>query len=756
MFADVYKDKNYQFPSDDIDPKLKLKPKWYLDWCNAVYSNHVRDQGGVRYTKLQDIDLNRQYAEGRQPVEKYLDIVCPKDKKTGKRKSFMDISTDILSIIPKFRSIVIGKFMQYEHEIIANAVDENSGAEKQNKRLSLWADAQIAEALKPYQAMLQAGVDQQQASEFIPRTVEELDILESTGSFKLKWEAGMEKLIKDTFRYSDWNDIKNRLYEDLFDLGIAATRDYTDKVTGKAKTRYVDIKRLIVRHSNRHVYDNIDYAGEVLDMTPNDIRIQAGEDIPLEELNEIIEKYADVNHLDYAFNENVNDLYEKYGHTDVKVLDLVFKSIDSSKQEAKKDRFGHTRYYNKDYDYELTENQKKSGNRKVTVAKKQMVYRCKWIIGTKYVFDYGLEEDIIRKDAKTVELPFNIYRLSRKSILESIIPLEDNIQLAWLKFQNALAKAAPGGIAVDVGALKNVTNGENRMKPLELLTLRRQTGDLLFKSTTHHSQVINPNAGRPIIELPGGAGAELDEHIKVIDFNINMIRQITGINEMLDASAPPPNTLVGTAEIAQQGTNNTLYNLYNAYKTIKENTADNLAHRVQSIIRYKDYKLYEPVIGTGLVNVFKQNSPIAHADYGIALQLKPQAQEKTRMLQMAQQAFAQGLLKYSDYILIEEEITNGSLKKARMYLMYKEEKYREEKQQEALMNTQAQSQAIQEQQQMGMQVDMAKMDKQTENNIKERAASSQLDVQEYAAKNEFKKEEDDNKSQNKIKENLYK
>jgi hypothetical protein len=147
---------------------------------------------------------------------------------------------------------------------------------------------------------------------------------------------------------------------------------------------------------------------------------------------------------------------------------------------------------------------------------------------------------------------------------------------------------------------------------------------------------------------------------------------------------------------------------------------------------------------------------IALSDYGIYLSLKPQAQEKAQMMQMAQQAFAQGLLKYSDYILISEEVTNGSIKKARMFLMYKEDKYREEQQQEKLMATQAQSEAIQEQQRTGLEIDMAKMDKETENNIKERAASTQLDVQEYGAKNQFKKEEDDNKSNNKIKENLYK
>jgi hypothetical protein len=760
MFQAKYGDTDttYQIPSDDIDPAEKKKPGYMLKWAQAVYQQHVRDQGGIRYTKLQDIDLARQYAEGRQPVEKYLDILCPKDKKTKERRSYMDISTDILSIIPKFRSIVIGKFIQYEHDIMAEAIDEDSGGEKRNARYKLWADSQIQEALKPFKDALEIGIDPQQAEGIIPKTVEELDMLQHAGAFKLKWEAGMEKLLKDAFYSSDWGNIKVKAYEDIFDLGMFATRDYTDKLTGKAKVRYVDPKRLIVRHSNDHLYRNIDYAGEIVDMTPNQIKVDAGEQIPPEQLNEIIRLYRDSNHLDFVFNENINDLYEQYGNMEIKVMDLTIKTIDTSKHERKTDARGNSKFYNKPYDYQLSEEQIAKGNREVLVGKKQMVYKCKWIVGSNYVYDYGLDEDILRDTDKTVKLPFNIYRLSRKSMLDSIIPLEDHIQLNWMKMQNALAKAAPGGIAVDVGALKNITNGKNKLKPLELLSIRRQTGDLLFKSTTHHSQMINPNAGRPIIDLPGGVGAELDEYIKVMDFNINMIRQITGINEMMDATAPPPGTLVGTAEIAEQGTNNTLYNLYNTYKVVKENTASSLSLRIQNIIRYVDYKPYEPVVGSALLGVFRKGSPIAHASYGIKLLLKPSNADKQSIMEKAQFAFQQQppMISLSDYMRVEQEVKYGSIQMARMFLMYKEDQYKKEQAMINQQNVEAQKQSILEQQDNALKGDMMKMDKETDNNIKERAASAELDVNEYAQKNEYKKSEDDNKSKNKIKENILK
>lgn len=743
-------DNKYTFPSDNIDPALKKKSEYSLKWAKAAYALHQRDEGGARSTRNSEIALLRLYAQGRQPVEKYLDILCPKDKHQ-KRKSYMDLSTDPISIIPKFRSIVIGKFMQMHHDIEANAIDEKSGNERRSLRYDLWAKAQLQAKLEPFQSLINAGVDPMEAKQIIPKTIEELDMLESVGSFKLRWETGMEKLLKDSFYISDWEDIKYKLYEDIFDLATVATRDYTDRATGKAMTRYVDQEQIVRRYSRDRKYRNIDYAGEIQKLSANQIRTAAGESLPEDVIEQIITENNQRTNYDFSYDNGSEGFYEKHGNTTVAVLDLTWKTNDTIKQEKIKAKNGDTYFNNVGYNFE-----KRNDNQEILEGKMQMVYSCKWIVGTDYVYDYGVEEDIIRPTPKTVKLPFNIYRVSDKSMLEMVIPNEDNLNLAWMRFQNGIAKSAPPGVAVDISALKNVTDGKNKLKPLDVLQIRRETGDLLFSATTHHNQVINPNAGRPIFDIPGGAGSYLEEQMNIINFNINMVRDITGINEMMDATAPPPNTLVGTAEIAQQGTNNTLHTLYSAYKSIYEGTASNLSYRIQNIIRHKDYKPYERVIGTALLNVFRKGSPIAAASFGIKIQLKAQDKEKQELMMYAKDAFAQRILKYSDLMFLQREVQHGSIKYARMYIMWKENQYYEEEEAKTAANTQQQSQAIMEQQENALEGRMNEITHQTDENIREREAASEIEAGEYAEKNEYKKEEDNNKSRNKIIENITK
>lgn len=750
MQEDNYNDTNRQFPSDDISPDLKKQAKYCLDWTRAAYYTHKKNQGGITNTKERDIPTLRLYAQGRQSMDKYLDILSPKNKASQKRKTYMDLSLDPISVIPKFRSIVIGKFLQYHHDIEANAVDENSSDAKRKMRYNLWAKAELKRMLEPYQTMMQAGIEDVNPTEILPKTIDELNMLESVGSFKLVWETGMELLLKDSFNSSDWENIKYRVYEDLFDIGTAATRDFTNQSNMKAETRYVDVARLIMPYSKEHKKTNIDYAGEILDVTFNQIRTEAGNDIPDKDIERIIENRGQSDTYNFT---TTTDFYNTQGNSTVRVLDMTWKTIDIIKQEKRTDSRGEDHYNNVSFDY----NKKITpGKRELLIGKMQMVYKCKWIIGTDYVYDFGVEEDILRPTPKTVRLPFNIYTISEKSMLELIIPHEDNLNLAWLKFQNTLAKSAPPGIAVDISALKNVTNGVNNLTPLEVLQIRRETGDLLFSATTHHNQVLNPNAGKPIFDLLGGAGSMLQEQMKIIDFNITMIRQLTGINEMMDASAPAPNTLVGTAQIAEQGTNNTLYLFYNAYKNLKEGSASNLSYRIQYIIQYVDYNIYVPIIGMAMTNVFRQGSPIAESSYGITLKLKPQDAEKARMMQRVEIAFAQKLIGFSDSMYLENIIENGSLKQARIFLSYKEQQVRDQEAKASQANVQAQSQAIMEQQKNSIEGNKSLDDNKSKNKINELAAKAEMDAREYKQRTADLKEQDDNRSKNKVTEDLMK
>jgi hypothetical protein len=739
------------FPKDNIDPKIKKTAKYCKDYAQAAYGVHTRGQDGVRSLRSRDISLLKLYAEGRQPMEKYIDIVCPKGK-TEKRQTFMDLSLDPISVIPKFRAIVVGKFLEQHHDIFADAVDEMSGEERRLMKHKLWAKAELDRALQPMKDLINAGVEFDQAQSIIPGSVEELNMMESVGSFKLLWEMGMEMLLQDAFNISDWEIIKQRLYENVFDTAMVATKDYTDLASGKAKVRFVDIERLVVRYSDHKKYDNIDYCGEMMDYTPNQIRTFASEDLPIKVIEQIVNNNENTANYDYDYNNTVDDFYNRHGNTDVKVLDISWITNDIMKQEKRTDDSGETHYNQVPFDYK----KKTNGKREILVGQKQMVYRCKWIVGTDYVFNYGPDEDIIRPTKKTVRLPYTIYKLSDKSMLEQIIPHEDGINLAWLNFQNGLAKAAPPGMAIDIDAISNVFDGKNQISPKQVLKIKRETGDLLYSATTHHNQVVNPNSQRPIYDLPGGVGSYLQEQISTIDFNINMIRNITGINEIVDASAPAPNALVQTSQMAVESSNKVLYQMYFAYKTIKEGTASNLAYRIQNIIRYTDYKPYQNVVGMSILEMFKSGSPISHASFGITLRMKLGMEEKALFMQKAHAYQQQGVIRLSDIMKLEHIVEGGSIKQAQLYLSYKEDQYEKLQAQREQERIQLQSQMIKDQQENATRGRMVEEKAKSENKKDEMGAKAFYDVQEYNQKGEIIKEQDDNRSNNKIKEDILK
>jgi len=96
------------------------------------------------------------------------------------------------------------------------------------------------------------------------------------------------------------------------------------------------------------------------------------------------------------------------------------------------------------------------------------------------------------------------------------------------------------------------------------------------------------------------------------------------------------------------------------------------------------------------------------------------------------------------------------MKYARMILAYKEDQYEKLQAKREQERIQAQSQAIQEQQQNATQGRMVESENQTNQDIKKIGAKGVADVQEYREKGDIVKDQDDNRSNNKIKEDLLK
>jgi len=759
-----FKGKIYEFPEHDIDPALK-NAEWCLKYAEAIYSQYLRDRSGILYSKRDEMYLYRKYAEANQPVEKYMEILCPSDPHTHERKGFMNMSWDIVSIVPKFRAIIIGLFNKIDHDITANGINEKADEERMIQQWKMWAEKKLSGFFSQFgdEFDLQASTDDLPG---LPESLEELQMFKEIGSFKLKEEISMEVALADSFYRSKWKDTKDKLYEDLFDLGIACVKDAVDPHTQAVQTSYIDPIDLIVRYSRSKTFDKISHAGFVDHMTISQLRTAVknahNSNMNEDDLKNVARQYSGyesnphVYQYDYYTYDQDSGTYP-YDEVTVDVLDCEWFSSDIVNFEKKKSESGESRVYRKDYDYSTNGNEKRTALK----AEKKVVYRCKWLVGTPFVFDWGLQFDVPRPSKREANLSFHIYKLTNKSMLSQIISNVDDIQLAVLKLRNAAANAAPKGLSIEYDSLLNMSLGGQKMDPLEILTIYRRQGDIIYKATTHHSQRNALGGAKPVSENEGGIGALLNELLTLIDANLNMIRGSLGISQPVDGTTPPPKMLVGVGQMAQGAMNNVLQNLYKGYIFLKESTAKNMALRHQLVARYKERNVHKRSIGGVIVETLKIGAELTAMQFGIKLEARPNDEMKERVRTQATSlrvAAEQGRpgISAADYMFIERALENGNLKYAQAVMAYKEAKSIKEAKIQLQQNQifARESSVVQEREKR--ETTVAKIRAEGEKEVFVESKKSQFRQQEWAQRHDYEMKQIAQKGGNEIGKTLIK
>lgn len=730
---DDYRTGEYPFPRHEIDPKKK-NDEWLKQFCQAMYSAWLRDKTAVPYSELNEYERLRKYGAGKQDPETYQDILLgDQDSEDSKeREGWLNIDWDIFSPAVKFKNVVIGMMTSQGHDVTATAIDPTSGKERDEKKWQMWFEAQYKNDINYVDRNL--GVKRDKEA-FLPETLQELQIFEELGGFKLKKEFSMEKGIEYTLYISDWKQIESKLYNDLLDINICASKDYVDQHTQKVRCRYVNPSRLVIQYSRHHDHRNSEWAGEIIPMKILDIRKNAPH-IKEEELRELALMYQGINRNARLPNWDTEQLLHedgRYRYDDfwVDVFDAEIRSVDITYKEKRKNQRGEERYYTGEWGKTYTE----ESQRQTKIIKGQTVYRAKWIIGTDMMFDTGHQFDIPRPGKKEVALSYHAYRMEGRSIISLIQPNLDQIQLTWLKLQNAIAMAAPTGIAVEFSALQNMVIGGKTMEPLEILEIRRGVGDVVYRATTHRGYVNSPHAGKPIQELEGGLGRSLDEYIRLFELNFGLIRDLTGINEIADATTPDPNQPVGTSKMAVAATNNALKPLYNGYISVLEKMARNIALRLQILVKHskRAYDVYYPVIGRSSLQALSIGAEILDSDMHIKIELLPTQEQLTDLINAAQEATKADKdgfvgLEYGDYLIVAHLARTGNIRLAQAVMGQRS------KENKALAR---------QQQQENMELN-AKTAQATDTN------KAQLESQKKAQENELKKDFETHKTNEQI------
>jgi len=627
------------FPSHLIDPNLKGK-EWFAQYCQAAYNSWVKNQYVLQ--RRSDWIANRKYADGNQTTQKYMDMLARVKDSEGRRASYLNLDWSIVSTIPKIRRVVINFLLKLNYDIIATAVNPEAVNAKETVKIRTWAEKQLQPFLAQVEA--QSGVPLTNPElEIIPEVREEFEMMFSM-TYKMAEEMKIELATKHILDKNRFNEIHRKNIEDAFDLGLAASKVETNIFTKEIDVRYVDPVNLLFdnfRGKTGGMGDgDIERIAELRAVTIAQLKQEAGNQFTDEQYEQIAAQAQNSYNQPFAPNNatqpyvNTDANFGQWQNYQVVIMDIYFISTDRYKMKKVKSADGEM-VYQKGFNAKMGKSTDYKDGQKVEKEVYPLdiisVYKASWLINTTYVYNYGKMYDIPRdkRNPRECSLPIKIYRSDNKSILESILPFADAMQLSWLKLQNLKATALPKGLMINLEAWDNVMVDGKIKSTEELFQMATETGIVLYRGTSTMSE-DGRVAGKPIEELDGGLGKQFTEIIADLDYNMRMIYEVSGINEVMAASNPDPNMLSGVAKQAVSSSENSLGSILDAVTNIHERLATDISLKLQIMLKDKTIGVYDKALGK-IVEVGAEVSPMT---FGIALEPLPTDQQRKKMEEM--------------------------------------------------------------------------------------------------------------------------
>jgi len=312
------------------------------------------------------------------------------------------------------------------------------------------------------------------------------------------------------------------------------------------------------------------------------------------------------------------------------------------------------------------------------------------------------------------------------------------IQLTHLKLQQVLSRMVPDGVYLDADGLAEIDlgNGTN-YSPQEALNMFFQTGSVIGRSFTSEGDM---NPGKvPIQEIQSGSGGQkMQSLIQTYNYYMQMIRDVTGLNEARDGSTPDKNALVGVQKLAAANSNTATRHILQSGLYLTAEVAECLSLRISDIIEYSPTKnAFIQAIGAHNVATLEEMSNLHLYDFGIFIELTPDDEQKAMLENNIQMALQQGLIELADAIDLREikniKLANQLLKLRRQKKLAKDQAVQQE-------NIQAQSQANIQAQQASAQMEVQKAQAMSQTEMQMEQMKAQLDAQKQAQEVLYKKE----------------
>jgi hypothetical protein len=720
------------FPSQVVSDAEKISYEYGLKIAQAIerewfgdgdYSNNRYSAGKNDFHSL------RLYARGEQSIQKYKDELS-----INGDLSYLNLDWKPVPIISKFVDIVVNGIAERTYDIKAYSQDP-FGVSRRTAYMDAIMGDMRSKDLKMF-VKDKFGMDLfNNQPDLLPDSQEELD-LHMQLNYKQAVEIAEEQAINTLLEGNRYELTKKRFYHDLTVLGIGAVKTSFNTSEG-VKVEYVDPANLVYSYTENPYFEDIYYVGEVKTIPINEL-IKQFPHLNSEDLEEIQKKgssgYNSPGNRRRTNPENEND------RNKVDVLYFNYKTYMNEVYKLKQMASGAEKAISKDDSFDVPD----TDNFSKESRKMECLYDGALVLGTKKLLKWELAKNMMRpkSDFTKVKMNYSIvaprmYQGRIDSLVKRITGFADMIQLTHLKLQQVMARMVPDGVYLDADGLAEIDlgNGTN-YSPQEALNMFFQTGSVIGRSFTSEGDM---NPGKiPIQEIAtGSGGSKMQSLIGNYNYYLQMIRDVTGLNEARDAANPDPKSLVGVQKMAAANSNTATRHILQAGLFLTTEVAECLSLRISDIIEYSPTKnAFIQAIGAHNVATLTEMSELHLYDFGIFIELQPDEEEKAMVENNIQVALSQQNIELEDAIDLRE-IKN--IKLANQLLKIRRKKKIQRDQQMQQENMQSQAQANIQQQEASAKFEMQKQEQMAQTAIAIEQAKVQFEIEKLYKEAEIKK-----------------
>ena len=640
-----------QFPSQAVSDEEKMSSEYGLSVGRAIEQEWFnRDNNpGMYYQVSEEFNRLRLYARGEQSIKKYKDEFA-----TNGDLSYLNLDWKPVPIIPKFVDIVVNGMQDRLFDIKAFAQDPVATKEITNYVKKVERDMASQEVLGVIEQEL--GVNARNIpKDEVPASTDELEVYMQL-NYKQGKEIAEEQAINNVFLTNKYPELKKRVDYDLAVLGIGAVKNTFNNTDG-IKLDYVDPANLVWSYTEDPNFQDCYYFGEIKRIPVNELKKQFP-DLPNEEIAEFVKKGSNwVNYNKDHFNRNRNS--EIDNNNTLTVLYFNWKTWENNVYKIKETSTGADKAILKDDKFNPPQD-KRTRFERVAQAR-EVIYEGAYILGSNILLEWNKATNMIRPSSNTNKVLMNytvsaprIYKGNITSLVSKMTPYADLIQLTHLKLQQTIQRMVPSGVFLDADGIAEVDlgNGTN-YNAQEALNMYFQTGSIIGRSLTVEG---DQNPGKvPIQELPGTQGNQIQILIAAYNQYIQMIRDITGLNEARDGSDPDPNSLVGVQKLAAANSNTATRHILSSSMYITLALAESICLRFKDVLEFHPTKeAFIGALGRFSVGSLEEMNNLHLHDFGIFLELMPDEEEKSLLEANIQAALSRDSINLEDAIDIRE------------------------------------------------------------------------------------------------------